>query len=266
MLTERQVAEFKANGFLNGGKVLNDEAVETLRAEIMRVIADKDKPDVPQPVLIRNLAGDDSAPVWQIVNIWEASPPFKALLSHPKITEGIAQLTDATELRIWHDQIQYKPPEIGGVNMWHQDAPYWPIIAPMTEVTAWVALDDADESNGCMSMVPGSHLWGNTIDFLHTLESYEAMPDQYEGREIRIVRCPVKKGEVHFHHALTWHGSHANTSGRPRRAIALHYMTQETRYVASGKHVMKQFVEVADGELMGGGHFPVVYQKPGARA
>jgi ectoine hydroxylase-related dioxygenase (phytanoyl-CoA dioxygenase family) len=264
MLTQKQIAEFKANGFLNGGKVLDDETVETLRAEIARVIADKDKPDIPQPVLIRNLSRNDKAPVWQIVNIWEASPPFKTLLSHPKIVEGLAQLAEATALRIWHDQIQYKPPEIGGVNMWHQDAPYWPIIAPMTEVTAWVALDDADESNGCMSMVPGSHLWGNAIDFLHTLKNYEAMPASYQGREIKIVRCPVKKGEVHFHHALTWHGSHANTSGRPRRAIALHYMTQDTRYVAGGEHVMKRFVEVADGELMQGEHFPLVYQKPGA--
>jgi ectoine hydroxylase-related dioxygenase (phytanoyl-CoA dioxygenase family) len=262
MLTEQQITEFKANGFLNGGQVLTGHEVETLRAEITRVIADKDKADVPQPVLIRNLSKTDQAPVWQIVNIWEASQPFKTLMFHPQIVEGVAQLTGATGLRIWHDQVQYKPPEIGGVNMWHQDAPYWPIIAPMTEVTAWVALDDADELNGCMSMVPGSHLWGNQIDFLHTLENYEAMPDSYQGRPIKVVRCPVKKGEVHFHHALTWHGSHANTSGRPRRAIALHYMTQDTRYVASGQHVMKQFVEVADGALMQGEHFPLVYQRP----
>jgi ectoine hydroxylase-related dioxygenase (phytanoyl-CoA dioxygenase family) len=69
----------------------------------------------------------------------------------------------------------------------------------------------------------------------------------------------VQKGEVHYHHALTWHGSHANTSGRPRRAIALHFMTGDTCFVASGEHVMKQFVEVADGELMQGAHFPVIY-------
>lgn len=261
MLTEKQIAEFKANGFLNGGKVLNDDEVEALRAEIGRVIAEKDRTDIAQPVLVRNLSGDDKALVWQIVNIWQASPPFKALLAQPQIVEGIAQLTEATELRIWHDQIQYKPPEVGGVNMWHQDAPYWPIIAPMTEVTAWVALDNADESNGCMSMVPGSHLWGNSIEFLHALESYAAMPASYQGREVKVVRCPVKKGEVHFHHALTWHGSHANSSGRPRRAIALHYMTQDTRYIASGQHVMKQFVEVADGALMQGEHFPLVYQQ-----
>ena len=261
MLTEQQVAQFKTNGYLNGGRVLSDDEVEELRAELDRVIRDQENPDRSQPVLIRNLARDDGAPVWQIVNIWMASEPFKRLVTHPEITKGVAQITGATELRIWHDQIQYKPPEIGGVNMWHQDAPYWPIIAPMTEVTAWVALDDADETNGCMSMVPGSHLWGNNIDFLHTLKSYDDMPATFEGHKIEVIRCPVKKGEVHFHHALTWHGSHANTSGRPRRAIALHYMTQETRYVAGGQHVMKPYVEVADGALLQGKYFPLAYME-----
>jgi phytanoyl-CoA hydroxylase len=260
MLTDREVAEFRANGYVKGGKALTDQQVDVLRAEMARVIEDHDKNDVPQPVLCRNLSGDDNAPVWQIVNIWEASAPFKELISNPKIVEEMAQLTDATELRIWHDQIQYKPAQIGGINMWHQDAPFWPILAPMTEVSAWVALDDVDVENGCMSMVPGSHLWGNHIDFLTALPNYEAMPAEYQGHQIQIVRRPVKKGEVHYHHALTWHGSHANTSGRPRRAIALHYMTQDTRYVASGEHVMKPFVTVADGETMQGEHFPLVYK------
>ncbi len=259
MLSETQIAEFKRNGYVNGGKVLSDDEVETLRSEIMRTIAERERTDIPQPVSVRNLSRDENSPVWQIVDIWMSSPPFRTLISHPLITRGLAQLTDATELRIWHDQIQYKPAQIGGVNMWHQDAPYWPIIAPMTEVTGWVALDDADEANGCMSMVPGSHLWGNKIDFLHTLKNYDDMPSEFEGRKIEVIRCPVKKGEVHYHHALTWHGSHANRSGRPRRAIALHYMTQDTRYVASGNHVMKAYVEVADGELMKGKFFPKVY-------
>jgi ectoine hydroxylase-related dioxygenase (phytanoyl-CoA dioxygenase family) len=259
MLSEAQVAEFKANGYLKGAQVLTDEQVETLRAEIQRVIDARDRQDTPQPVLLRNLSGNDNAPVWQIVNIWEASASFKQLIAHPTIVEEMAQLTSAAELRIWHDQIQYKPAQIGGVNMWHQDAPLWPILAPMTEVTAWVALDDVDVDNGCMSMVPGSHLWGNHIDFLNALADFDAMPSDYEGHKIEIKRCPVRKGEVHYHHALTWHGSHANTSGRPRRAIALHYMSQDTRYVASGQHVMKPFVEVADGEQLRGKAFPQVY-------
>ena len=259
MLTSNQVKQFHADGFLNGGQALNNEEVETLRVEVMRVIDERDRDDIPQPVHVRNMSRDGIKAVWQIVNIWEASKAFRKLISREDITTGIVQLTGASELRIWHDQIQYKPAQTGGTTHWHQDAPLWPIIRPMTEVTAWVALDDADELNGCMSMVRGSHQWGNNIEYLKQLEEIQSMPTEFQGRPLQVASCPVKKGEVHFHHSLTWHGSHDNNSDRPRRAIALHYMTNETFFVASGEHVMKAFVEVEDGEQMRGKNFPQVY-------
>ena len=251
MLPTAQLQQFAAQGFLLGPRVLDDAQVAELRAELDRVIRDKDQP-VPQPVLLRNIA--KGGVIWQIVNICEASAPFRALVRHPVITGEIAQLTGAREVRLWHDQIQYKVAATGGVNMWHQDWPYWGILDAPHQVTAWVALDDVDAGNGCMSMVPGSHLGGKQIELLHGLPAFDAMPAQYE---VRL--CPVRAGHVHYHHALTWHGSHANTSDRPRRAIALHYMTEQTRYVATGNHVMKQFVTVADGAPLTGDHFPRVW-------
>ena len=259
MLTAEQIASFYRDGYLSAGSALSAEEVEELRVELDRVIEQRDREDVTQPVLIRNTSrAIPELIVWQVVNIWEASEAYESLLSHPKITEEIAQLTGAKSLRIWHDQIQYKPAREGGVQKWHQDAPLWPIIEPMTEVSAWVALDDVDESNGCMSMVTGSHLWGNQIDFVGGLE-FDSMPDQYEDHIVEVVARPVKMGEVHYHHGLTWHASPANPSDRPRRAIAMHYMTEESRFVASGEHPMKEFVEVEDGELMEGEHFPLVW-------
>jgi ectoine hydroxylase-related dioxygenase (phytanoyl-CoA dioxygenase family) len=258
MLTNEQLLEFRRTGYLRGGTVITESEVETLRSELQRVICDKDRPDCPQPVSIGNLSSEER-PVWQVVNIWEASSPFRSLISNPIIVDEMAQLTAAKTLRIWHDQIQYKPAETGGTNMWHQDAPLWPILAPMTEVTAWVALDDVDVQNGCMSMVPGSHTWGNHMDKLAKLINFQDLPAEFEGHTVAVRPCPVRKGEVHYHHALTWHGSPANTSARPRRAIALHYMTEQTRFVASGDHIMKRFVDLADGEVMEGAHFPVVW-------
>ncbi len=268
MLNEDQIRQFKRDGYLRGERVLDDAQVDLLRSEVHRVIDDNGKPDIPQPVLCRNLnegnGGAHAAPVWQIVNIWEASTPFRDLLiRNTRIAEEISQLTGATALRIWHDQIQYKPAKVGGTTHWHQDAPLWPIIAPMTEVTAWVALDDVDEENGCMRMVPGSHLWGNNIDFIRkNVPAFNEMPKEFQGHPIEVRSCPVRKGEVHFHHALTWHGSPDNPSERPRRAIAIHYMTNETRFVESGNHPMKPFVEVKDGEFMRGDHFPLVWAQP----
>lgn len=259
MLSTKQIEQFHRDGYLRGGRILNEDQVETLRAELERVIRDRENPDTPQPVLCHNMSRDSSTFIWQVVNIWQASSAYRELISHPVVCEEIAQLTGSPTLRIWHDQIQYKPTSTGGVNMWHQDAPLWPILAPMTEVTAWIALDDVDPENGCMSMAPGSHRWGNRMDFLRTLSSFDALPEVFEGREVTVRTCPVRKGEVHFHHALTWHGSPANRSGRPRRAIALHFMNEETRFVASGEHVMKKFVQVQDGEIMEGDYFPLVW-------
>jgi ectoine hydroxylase-related dioxygenase (phytanoyl-CoA dioxygenase family) len=135
------------------------------------------------------------------------------------------------------------------------------VLRPNTQVTAWVALDDVDVSNGCMSMVPGSHLWGDQMAFLRTAEGGFELPKEYEGKPVEVVSRPVAKGEVHYHHSLTWHGSHNNTSGRPRRAIAIHLMGGDTEFVASGNHPMKKFVSVADGEKLEGDAFPVVYRR-----
>jgi phytanoyl-CoA hydroxylase len=262
MLSVQQIEQFHRDGFVKGQHVLDDRQIETLRNELSRVIRDQEKSSIPQPVLCRNLSQDPAHPVWQIVNIWQASAPFRALISHPAIVAEVAQLTAASELRLWHDQIQYKPAGKGGVNRWHQDAPYWPTLRPNTaQATAWVALDDVDEDNGCMSMVPGSHRWGDCIKFLHTLKQLDDIPSSFEGQEITVRTCPVLRGEVHYHHGLVWHGSRANTSPRSRRAIALHYMTEQTRYDASGDHPMKPFITVNDGEVLRGEHFPLVFTR-----
>lgn len=260
MLSDEQVARFHRDGFVKGGRVLDDAQVDELREEMERVIDQRGRDDVPQPVQVDNLSTPEH-PVWQIVNIWQASKPFAELIRHPQITAELAQLTQAAELRIWHDQIQYKPAQQGGTNTWHQDAPLWPVLRPNTQVTAWVALDEVDESNGCMSMVPGSHRWGDQMDFLRTRDTGFSLPDEYDGHPVEAVLRPVAKGEVHFHHSLTWHGSHNNTSGRPRRAIALHLIGDDAKFVESGRHVMKQFITVADGEKMQGDAFPVVYRR-----
>jgi non-haem Fe2+, alpha-ketoglutarate-dependent halogenase len=42
---------------------------------------------------------------------------------------------------------------------WHQDASYWP-LTPSKVVTVWLAIDDVDEQNGPMTVIPKSHLHG----------------------------------------------------------------------------------------------------------
>ena len=260
MLTAEQLEQYRRSGFVNAGPLLDDQPVETLQREVLRVIDDRDNPAAAQPVLLRDLSTIEGLAVWQIINIWEASPAFRALASHPHLLEMAAQLSGAKQLRIWHDQIIYKPKAAGGVLLWHQDSPLWDLLQPKDEqVTAWVALDDAEADNGCMYMVPGSHRWGDKLEALNVLREQHPLPERFEGHDLHVIMCPVKKGQVHFHHPLTWHGSGTNYSSRPRRAIAIHYMTEKVTYDDSGAHPMKPFVTVPAGAMLEGDSFPKVW-------
>ncbi len=262
MLTQAQIAEFRERGFLQAGRIITDEQADALRERLMEVMEGKGK---AQPERISSWGGERK--VIQIVNIWEADDLFYAHLFNPQILEMVAEVIGTDTLRVWHDQVQYKPPRTGGPTDWHQDHPYWPIIQPADLVSAWVALDDADEENGCMWMVPGSHKWGahkgGTIGT--NPENFAPTPDLSllpEGVDITPVPMPVKKGHVGIHHCLTWHGSPNNNSDRGRPAIAVHYMPGYTRYEKDpGKtHLVEHNVEVQPGEILKGKHFPTVWE------
>jgi phytanoyl-CoA hydroxylase len=264
MLTAEQIEQYRRAGFVNGGPVLDDATVETLRKEVLRVIDDRENPSAAQPVRLVNLGPDEGHPIWQIVNIWQASPAFHDLINNQLVAGMAAELSGAKELRIWHDQIQYKPKELGGRLHWHQDSPLWPTLQPKdAQLTAWIALDDAEADNGCMYMIPGSQRWGNKQAQIDTLPDGVQLPESFEGNPVYFMMCPVKKGHVHFHHSLTWHGSGTNHSNRPRRAIAIHFMTERTLYDAKGDHVMKPYITVMDGEPLQGETFPRVWVKEG---
>lgn len=266
MLTPEQVQSFRDNGFLNYGRVLTDEQLHALREALERVVTGRSAAEAEK---IGNLSGGDQV-VTQVVNIWEAEPAFRDHLANPAIVPLVAQLMDTDTVRVWHDQIQIKPPRIGGPTIWHQDHPYWPIIQPADLVSAWVALEDAVIENGAMWMVPGSYQWGpyngphgdgtigNKADELSPDYDPSRVP---EGRKVEIVPCEVSAGSVVFHHCLTWHGAPPNRSEMNRPAIAVHYMPGHTRYEPQGKsHVVEHHVEVAPGEVLKGAHFPTVME------
>lgn len=261
MLSGAKVREFRERGFVAGPRVYGDREADALRERMHAIIAG-DSPGRPE--LLRNLTGDAERVVVQIVNAWEADPLFRAHAHHAAVCEMTAQLTGSDVLRVWHDQVQYKPPRTGGATAWHQDHPYWPVLQPADLVSAWVALDDADEENGCMWMVPGSHLWGphkgGTIGT--DAATFAPLPDRAllpAGADPMPVPCPVRRGHVLFHHCLTWHGSPPNRSDRGRPAVAVHYMPGHTRYEPTRGHVMEARITVAPGEVLTGDYFPTVW-------
>ncbi len=128
--------------------------------------------------------------------------------------------------------LQYfnKPPKVGKATPAHQDGKYF-MLEPCHALTMWMALDPADEENGCVRYLRGSHRDGlrvhghtQTLGFSQGIADF----DQNETRE--EVPCPAQPGDLLAHHALTIHRADANLSPtRSRRALGFIFYGESSR-------------------------------------
>jgi len=169
-----------------------------------------------------------------------SDPVLRTVCTHPAIGRMAADIAGAQRIQLWAVQMLFKPAqsgESGGIGF-HQDRWYWHCWSEDSEVfTAWVALSDIAMESGPMCVVPRSHTWGALAQSPPAVFSggpclgAAQIPGIPADAEVTEVPLLLPAGAVSFHHRLTLHGSGANTSQQPRRALALHLRTERSRPV-----------------------------------
>ncbi|MDR3708616.1 MAG: phytanoyl-CoA dioxygenase family protein [Capsulimonadaceae bacterium] len=126
----------------------------------------------------------------------------------------------------------FKPPGARGQAM-HQDN-FYLRVKPGTCMAAWIAVDDADEENGGMCVIPGTH----TMDVVcpaaadrdkYFTHDYVATP----GKEPKAAN--MSAGDCLFFNGSLVHGSSPNSSTeRFRRSLILHYVPESSIELSAG--------------------------------
>lgn len=141
--------------------------------------------------------------------------------------------------------IYFKPPSARGQAL-HQDQ-YYLRVEPGTCCAAWLALDDCDEENGCLQVVPGSHqlpvLCTVAADTTQSFTDVTVpVPD---GMHVKPIL--MRAGDVLFFNGQLIHGSLPNVSqDRFRRSLIGHYVVGEAEKVYKWYHPALRF----DGSVM----------------
>lgn len=126
-----------------------------------------------------------------------------------------------------------KEPHTGRATPWHEDSYFWEGRFDRLDriTTVWIALDAVDRENGCMKVLPGSHLAGaNEYEF--------ADPDEFSFDRVvkggvdesKAVHFELAPGEFSLHHARIIHGADQNRSARRRAGYTIRYFSQELRF------------------------------------
>lgn len=152
------------------------------------------------------------------------------LIRHPAILDAAEDIL-GPNLLAWSSSFFIKDARDPSYVSWHQDSTYWGLSHPDV-VTAWVALSVSIVENGCMRVIPGSHL----KDQLPHQDTYAENNLLTRGQEVMVevdaasaVDLELQPGEFSLHHVRLVHGSDANNADYRRIGYAVRYIPTYVR-------------------------------------
>ena len=199
-LNEKQLKDYEDHGFVAPINVLTLEEATKIKEEIEYI--EKKWPD-ELIGLGRN-------------NVHYISPIFDQVCHNSKILDVVESIIGKNIL-VGGTTLFIKDPDKKGFVSWHQDAKYIG-FEPHNWVTAWLAITDANEENGCMRMWSGSHKEKikehkdtfNENNLLTRGQTVQNIPLEDTTPNI------LKAGQLSLHHPMIVHGSGSNKSNTRR--------------------------------------------------
>ena len=253
MLTHNHRAQFERDGFTIVASLMGPDVLEAVRADYARVMDTlyrrwharglvapaPDALDLFGQIEAATRAGldwfqplDISLPGGRIApdTPFHVSQPVLDMLTAPELLDAVEGLLgpELTSVPIQH--VRIKPPAgalRGGESLahvtptaWHQDRGVGHADADATQmVTCWIAMTDADETNACLTAVPGAHRSGMVVHCPQVQTSIA--PGLVD--EARAVPLRARAGDVVLLHPLTPHASLPNGATRFRWSFDVRY-------------------------------------------
>jgi phytanoyl-CoA hydroxylase len=177
----------------------------------------------------------------------DASPPLLRAAMSARL-HGVLDALMGQGRVLLQEMALVKPPKFSGEKPWHQDAAYFRGSDPNLMFGVWIALDPATRENGCMEVIPGSHLLGPAPHVpAEDINLCTIRPDLVDID--RRVALPMDPGDVLIFHSLIHHYTAANRSNQRRRALQFHYHQVGLEWISLEAH--RDLYHGADGEYAG---------------
>lgn len=231
MLDDVQIQEFANNGFLHIPALLSQETVANLRAEIAQLSSNPPRGLLLSYEADKELGTPQARSPRKIRNIAQFSQLIHSFCVSALMASVVKDILGSS-IGFYGDQVLFKQAYRGTAKPLHQDWAYFRIEPPDSVITCWCALDPADETNGCMHYVPGSHKNG--------VVAHTPRPNTphlvVEGNPCRLIPVTVTPGDCIVHHSLTLHMTPANISEQDRWALILHYVRLNAHFPPRSSH------------------------------
>ena len=227
-LSSNQLKQYGDKGFVSPINIFSKDKAKEIRNEIEHI-----ENEIPGEL-------DKSGRY----NAHLISPLLDEVTHNPKILDAVQSLIGENIL-VCGTTLFIKNPNEKGFVSYHQDAKYIG-LEPHNWVTAWVAITDSNEHNGCMRMWAGSHKENlkqhdqkfNEVNLLTRGQTISDVPVD------KTTALVLTAGQMSLHHPTVVHGSGPNNSDDRRIGFVIQsYIGTNVKQVLG-----KNSVQIARGK------------------
>jgi phytanoyl-CoA hydroxylase len=245
--------QYDEQGFLNLGKVLDEDELKALQDRIDDIMMGRVRYEGMMMQLDLGGGYDNTAPQtkgfkgatldYRKIEQLELDRVFLDYMRKPIYREICARIYGAhASISAYRSMFMNKPARLGTVLPYHQDGgDNWNLDRDPL-LTVWTALDPATVANGCVKVFPGTHRLGLVSKWGHTLGEEDLATYCPEHKAVHV---ELEPGEAYIMHNWLIHGSDVNNTDIPRRAFSVCYIDARTTHVPSGSRFPVIFGEEA---------------------
>ncbi|MEY4752108.1 MAG: hypothetical protein RIQ60_4322 [Pseudomonadota bacterium] len=229
-LTTQEIEQYHQQGWVVPQYQLPAARLADMQAALAELL--RANPGVrPEKLVSAHVEGDNGEGV-------RGSRAFLDLARDPDIVELVSGVL-GEDLILWGCHVFCKPAGEGYETPWHQDGHYWP-IRPLANCTVWLALEPSTRDNGCLRVIPGSHIARQLHEHLHEDRADLTLQQRLAAGsfdETAAVDIELQPGQMSLHDVYMIHGANANRSTQRRTGVALRYMPASSVFDRSIKPV-----------------------------
>ncbi len=221
-ITPGDVALYQEQGYLVVPDVLSESELDVVRRELAELVDKASEVTANDEVYDLEDSHTRATPrVRRIKSPETVMPSVAALVHHPVLVEILTQLI-GPGVRFQTGKLNMKAAGDGSAVEWHQDWAFYPHTNDDL-LAVGIMLDDVDEANGPLCVLPGSHR-GVIYDH-HANGFFCGAIDPIESQIDFSSTLPLMgaAGSMTFHHVRAVHGSAPNRSARSRNLLLFQF-------------------------------------------
>lgn len=251
LITQEEKIFFKDNGYLVKKGFVKLETLSDLQNKVLDHLKNRIQPfeleqEVNYPGSPKTLAETGGDTIRRLKLAYSRDAVFKNWSEHKNVYDVIKALLEAQSVYLvqaHHNCIMTKQPQYSSETHWHKDIRYWNFNNNQL-INTWLPLGNETKENGCLQVIPGTHLWKTPVDRLDDrLFLRKDLPENKKWLD-QSVDVELQKGDLLFFHAALFHAAGRNQTSQSKNAVVFTYHSENNTPIVGTNSVKFKEIEI----------------------